>query len=110
VTCPAVVKVTVPAGPAVVRVTAQPAPAVVRVVTVGPPGIQGPPGPVGEPYVHVQSSAAATWTINHNLGYRPSAELMDAGSREIDGDVYHPTVNQTVVIFNVPLAGTARLI
>jgi hypothetical protein len=35
---------------------------------------------------------------------------MDAGSREIDGDVYHPTVNQTVVIFNVPLAGTARLI
>lgn len=109
-TCPAVVKVTVPTGPAVVRVTAQTAPAVVRVVTAGPPGVQGPPGPQPEAYVHVQATAATTWTINHNLGYRPSAELMDAGSREIDGDVYHPTVNQAVVMFNVPVAGTARLI
>lgn len=98
-TCPAVVRVSVPGGPAVVRV-----------VTAGPPGIQGPPGPQPEAYVHVQDTAASTWTINHNLGYRPSAELMDASSREIDGDVYHPTVNQTVVMFNVPVAGTARLI
>ncbi len=111
-TCPAVVKVTVPAGPAVVRVTAQTAPAVVRVVTPGPAGAQGPPGPVGPPaeaYVFAQGAAAMTWTINHNLGYRPSAELIDASSREIDGDIYHPTVNQTVVMFNVPVAGIARL-
>jgi hypothetical protein len=79
---------------------------IVRVIS------EGPPGPAGESksYVHQQEAAATTWTINHNLGYRPSAELMDAGSREIEGDVYHPTVNQTVVLFNVPVAGTARLI
>jgi hypothetical protein len=112
VSCPAVIKVTVPGGPAVVRVTAQTAPLVVRVVLPGPAGAQGPPGPVGPPaeaYVHQQASAATTWTINHNLGYRPSVELMDTGSREIDGDIYHPTLNQTVAMFNVPVAGTARL-
>jgi hypothetical protein len=79
----------------------------VRVISEGPPG---PAGESAKSYVHQQEAAATTWTINHNLGYRPSAELMDAGSREIDGDVYHPTVNQTVVLFNVPVAGTARLI
>ena len=97
--CPEVIEVLVPNGPSVIEV-----------VTPGPAGAQGPPGPQPEAYVHVQSTAATTWTINHNLEYRPSAELLDASSREIDGDVYHPTVNQTVVMFNVPVAGIARLI
>ena len=60
-------------------------------------------------YVHAQDVPTATWTINHNLGYRPSVELIDASNREVDGDVYHPTINQTVVMFNVAVAGTARL-
>tara|TARA_R110000868_G_scaffold172294_2_gene408185 strand:- start:297 stop:629 length:333 start_codon:yes stop_codon:yes gene_type:complete len=80
---------------------------VIEVIT---PGIQGPPGSAAGAYVHTQVSAATTWTINHNIGYRPSVELLDAASREVDGDVYHPTVNQTVAIFNVAIAGTARLI
>ena len=107
--CPAVVRVVVPTGPAVVRVVAQAAPAVVRVATPGPVGPTGPAGPPGSAYVHLQTAAATTWTINHNLGYRPSVELLDAGSREIDGDVYHPTVNQSVVVFTIAVSGTARL-
>jgi len=107
--CPAVVRVVVPTGPAVVRVTAQAAPAVVRVATPGPVGPTGPAGPPGSAYVHLQTAAATTWTINHNLSYRPSVELLDAGSREIDGDVYHPTVNQSVAVFTIAVAGTARL-
>lgn len=61
-------------------------------------------------YVHAQLSPASVWTINHNLGYRPSVELLNAGSQEIDGDVNHPTINQTVVTLNPPSAGLARLI
>jgi hypothetical protein len=69
----------------------------------------GPQGPSGSAYVHTQSSSSSTWTINHNLGFRPSVELLDSGSQEIDGDIAHPTINQTVVTLNPATAGLARL-
>ena len=77
-------------------------------VTVSAVGPQGPAG--GAAFVFEQVSPATTWTINHNRGYRPSVELLDAGSQEIDGDVTHPSVNQTVVTLNPASAGLARLI
>lgn len=61
-------------------------------------------------YVHNQPVAADTWTINHNLGYKPSVEVYDAGSQEIEADVSNPTVNTTLILFTVPSAGFARLI
>jgi hypothetical protein len=61
-------------------------------------------------YVHQQLTPATTWTINHGLGYRPSVELLDSGSQEIDGEIAHPTVNQTVVTLSPATAGLARLI
>lgn len=67
-------------------------------------------GQGGASYVHNQSTVAGTWTINHNLGYRPSVELLDSGSQEIDGQIVHPSVNQTVVTLNPATAGLARLI
>lgn len=71
---------------------------------------QGPQGPTGSGgYIHEQSSASTTWTINHNLGFKPSVELLDSGSQEIDGEVFHPSVNQTVVTLNPASAGIARL-
>lgn len=79
---------------------------VVTVTTAGPQG----PGGSGAAYVHTQASPATTWTINHNLGFRPSVELLDSGSQEIDGAIAHPTTNQTVVTLNPATAGLARLI
>lgn len=70
----------------------------------------GPPGESLIGFIYTQSQPSTTWVINHNLGYRPSVELLDGSSREIDGDVYHTTVNQTTILFNIPVAGTARLI
>jgi hypothetical protein len=75
---------------------------------IGPPGPQGPAGV--SPYVFTQESPATTWTINHNLGYKPSVEVLDSGSQEIDCEVAHPSTNQTVVILNPASAGLARLI
>jgi hypothetical protein len=70
----------------------------------------GPQGPAGSgAYVHTQSTVAATWTINHNMGFRPAVELLDSGSQEIDGEIAHPTINQTVVTLNPASAGLARL-
>ena len=89
-----------------IKVQAPETPVIVKIATAGPQGASSLSGA----YVYEQSAPAVNWTINHNLGYRPSVEVIDDGSREIDGDVYHPTVNQTVIIFNVPVAGSARLI
>lgn len=63
----------------------------------------------GGGYVFTQSTAAATWTINHNLGHVPSVEVFDSGSQEIEADVSHPSVNTAVIVFTVPTAGFARL-
>ena len=78
------------------------------VVTITTAGPQGPGGVVA--FVHIQTSPSTTWTINHNLGFRPSVELLDSGSQEIDGAIAHPTTNQTVVTLNPATAGLARLI
>lgn len=71
---------------------------------------QGPQGPAGSgAYIYTQATISSTWTINHNLGFRPSVELLDSGSNEIDGDIAHPSINQTVVTLNPASAGFARL-
>lgn len=107
--CPDVVRVKVPSGPAAVRVKVPSGPAAVRVVTLGPPGPPGPAGDSATVYVFTTASPTATWTINHNLGFKPSVELFSSGSQEIDGDVVHTSSNQTVVSFNVAISGFARL-
>lgn len=80
----------------------------VVIEVVGARGERGPPGS-GTAYVHNQNAANATWTINHNLGYRPSVELIEAGGAEFDGEIIHTSVNQTVVYLTEPTAGLARL-
>lgn len=63
-----------------------------------------------QPYTHNQSVAATSWTINHNLGYKPSVELLTAGGVEFDAEVVHTSNNQVVVNLVVAIAGSARLI
>jgi len=79
----------------------------VEVATAGP---QGPPGESAQGYTHNQVTPSATWTMPHNLGFKPSVELLNAGSQEIEGDVVHVSQNVTVAYFTTPVAGYARLI
>jgi hypothetical protein len=79
----------------------------VEVVEVIHPGPQGPAG--GVSYIYQQATPSSSWVINHNLGYRPAVELLDTGSQEIDAEVAHPSVNQTIVTLNPATAGLARL-
>lgn len=60
-------------------------------------------------FIYEQAQPATMWIINHNLGYRPAVELLDTGGQEIDGDISHPTVNQTVIMLQPATAGIARL-
>lgn len=69
----------------------------------------GPPGNVAR-HEHTQSSAAALWTVNHNLGLWPSAvTVLSPGGVEVNAEVVHVTVNQLTIHFAAAYAGTARI-
>lgn len=84
-----------------------------KVLKLAPRGLPGERGEQGEPgsafYLHTQSVAANIWTINHNLGFRPSVRILNSGGGEIEGDVLHTTINQTIIYFTTAIIGTARL-
>jgi hypothetical protein len=81
----------------------------VQVVEVIHPGPQGPAGEAANSYTHIQQAPSSTWTMAHNLGFRPSVELLNSGGQEIEGDVLHISENVCVANFNQPVAGLARL-
>lgn len=99
----------------IVNVTTSAAPGVVEVSHVGPQGPKGIKGDTGEPgaslsYLHQQTTPSATWTMNHNLGFKPSVELLNSGGQEIEGDVVHTSDNQTIANFVIAISGSARFV
>lgn len=79
-------------------------------VTTEAIGVAGPPGASGlMGYDHVQTVAAATWTIAHNLGVRPSVSTTTPGGLEMWGTVLHLSDNTLQVSFSTPVTGFARL-
>lgn len=80
---------------------------VAKIAARGPQGARGPAGAGGG--TDFPQPAALVWTINHNFGYRPSVELIDASGREVDAEIQHLSANTVRVTFLVPTAGIARL-
>ena len=74
----------------------------------GPAGPPGSAGPAGATFEHAQSSPSASWTVNHNLGFYPSVEVMDAARREVEADVLHISANQLIVSSASAFTGYAR--
>ena len=86
---------------------------VIPIVEVTAPGPQGPAGsfsPGDVAYTHTQAVASATWTINHNLGFNPTAVVLDSAGTNCEGSFSYPTVNQMVITFNSAFTGTAYII
>ena len=70
----------------------------------------GSGGGGGAAYLHTQSPAASTWTVNHNLGVlTPDVTLADAAGLEFMGDIDYVTINQLLIINAAPIAGTAYI-
>ena len=61
-------------------------------------------------YNHSQGSSASTWTINHNLGYKPTVQVFNAGSIQVLAEIENPTINQTIVRISPAQTGFARLV
>lgn len=72
-------------------------------------GVQGPPGAASGGIEYPFLTPAAQWTINHNLGYRPSVTLRGISQAQIGGDVDLPNVTQAIVTFASATAGYARV-
>ena len=60
-------------------------------------------------YTHTQSVSSATWTITHNLGYRPAVSVVDSGGNHVVGDVNYVSVNVLTISFSAPFGGSAYL-
>jgi len=83
----------------------------------GPPGPRGPAGPMGPPgpaatgaYRFVQASAAATWTITHNLPFRPNVTAVDSTGREvIPGTIDYTSDISVQLTFSAAVGGEAYL-
>lgn len=74
----------------------------------GPPGPQGPPGGgAGATYTHLQSVAAAVWTVAHNLGRYPSITVVDNLGGQLYPDVRYVDADIVQITHSVPLTGRA---
>lgn len=84
----------------------------------GPTGPQGPPGDLTEvyaaipslvSYTHNQASVSTTWTITHNLNFRPNVMVFDSANTMVEGSITHISNNQLSVSFSAGISGTAYL-
>ena len=86
---------------------------IIPTVEITAPGPQGPAGsfsPGDVAYTHTQAVSSSTWTINHNLGFNPTAVVLDSAGTNCEGSFSYPTVNQMVITFNSAFTGTAYII
>jgi hypothetical protein len=87
--------------------------------TVGLQGPPGPQGPAGAPGVsptgadlhatHLQAVASAVWTIEHNLGKRPSVVVIDSAGDQVEGMVAYLDANNLMITFSAAFGGEAYL-
>lgn len=60
-------------------------------------------------YTHVQSVAAVTWSITHNLGFIPNVFVLDGNGVELIGSINSVTATTLVISFSQAVSGTAYL-
>lgn len=57
-------------------------------------------------YVHVQSAATNTWSVSHNLGYRPGGvTVVDSADNVVFGDVSYVNDNSLTITFSAAFGG-----
>jgi hypothetical protein len=59
-------------------------------------------------YTHTQASAASTWTINHNLGVKPTVDVFSVGGVQVFAEILQVTNNQVQAFFDSPFSGYAE--
>lgn len=82
-----------------------------EVILVGTQGVAGVDGVNGtdadKHYAHVQSVAAATWTVNHGLNKYPSVTVVDSGNSVVIGEQTYIDANNSELTFSGSFSGKA---
>ena len=87
----------------------------VNAASVGPQGPAGPTGPAGAAgasggfFTFTQASPASTWTITHNLGYRPNISVIDSAGSQVEGEAVWTSTNSLTITFSGAFSGVAYL-
>ena len=65
--------------------------------------------PSVQSFTYEKQSAGNLWNITHNLGFRPSINVMDYGSINVECDIEHIDENRVRLTFSEPISGYAYL-
>jgi hypothetical protein len=60
-------------------------------------------------YTHRQDVPSDTWTIEHNLGFKPQVSVVDSGDAVVVGDAAHLSDNVLTISFSAGFGGLAYL-
>lgn len=60
-------------------------------------------------YEHMQGSASNSWTITHNLGFKPNVTVIDSAGNIVEGEIAYTNTNSLTVSFQSAFSGTAYL-
>ena len=60
-------------------------------------------------FTFVQSTAATTWNITHNLGKFPSVSIVDSGNTIVRGNIDYTSENALTITFSAAFGGKAYL-
>lgn len=60
-------------------------------------------------FVYEQNMPSATWVINHNLGKKPAAVVVDSTENVVVGDILYNSLNTLTITFVDPFSGKAYL-
>lgn len=58
-------------------------------------------------YEHTQGSSSSTWTINHNLGFKPNVTVVDSAGNIVEGEISYTNSNSLTVSFSAGFSGKA---
>lgn len=73
-------------------------------------GVRADSGGSNQPFYYLQTTPAAVWIINHNLGHYPDVRVYSLLNQLVECDVEQVSVNQIRLNFSSPFAGTAYLL
>lgn len=60
-------------------------------------------------YTHTQNAASASWSVNHNLGKKPSVMIVDSADSVLHGEIEYTDLNNLVINLSAPTSGKAYL-
>lgn len=60
-------------------------------------------------YEHMQGAANNSWTITHNLGFKPNVTVIDSAGNIVEGEIAYTNTNSLTVSFQSAFSGNAYL-